>query len=192
MSNRSCVYSAGFCALLLTNSSLGELPADQQIILHLREVPDDPQSAIRTVIGVEITAVEMDATSVGWRIQRATFARRLSDGSEATWEALLPTINTPDGLWWIDHADAANPSAEEFTVLPWMIGTADSLDARYSDLEYDLIGAPDTTPPTQQVYANSGKLSYRLAADNSVEPVDDDKDDEPVEIPDTPNDPYLY
>lgn len=182
----------GLCALLLLVSPVQAiLPADQCVVFHLREDPDDPESEVSTSIKVLITAVEKDGSSVGWRIHQVVFSRKLADNSEVSWEALLPEINTADGLWWTSHVDALYPTMDEFTVLPWMLGTADSLDGRYSDLAYDLAGIPDETPPEDQIYATTARLSYRLAADNPDDPVDDDNDDEPVEMPLPTNDPYL-
>jgi len=182
------------CGVLILgrSSAVGmELPAGQTITFYFHETPTDPDSPIKTAIHLRLTAIERSSDAVGWRIAQVHFERALSDGTVAEWREDLPDVISDDGLWWVEHEEPTNPQRSEFKVLPWLVGTAETQDAKFSDLDYDVIGE---APPANSIYATTARVSYRLQAANPsepIEPVNDDNDDEPVEIPGGTNDPYL-
>jgi hypothetical protein len=184
---------AALCASIWIPLALatGDLPQAQFVELVIRAQPNNPSSPAKSVIGLSLQAIDREGMAVGWRIQQIEFRRACSDGTIATWTHDLPQVPSPDGLWWVDHADPLAPLPGEFTVVPWLLGTARSWDARYSDLHFDFVGTTYQAQPNEPVYEATTSLSYTLLATSPVEPVDDSNDDEPVEIPDGTNDPLM-
>jgi hypothetical protein len=118
------------------------------------------------------------------------FRKPRDNEDDVVWVKELPFVPTADGLWWTDHVDPMAPAADEFVLVPWLLGTAESLDPSYEVLEFDLAGEEYTAPSPGEDYAATTGLSYRLRAQAIDEPpVDDSNDDEPVEVPLPTNDP---
>jgi hypothetical protein len=185
-----CVGLSLGVVVCLQGFAVGQLPASRTVTLNIYEDPNDPESPVQTEIVLEVSAVEQDGDSVGWQVDSLSVARAVSDGTVAVWEQPLPDVVSADGLWWVDHADTQAPVTEEFAVVPWMAGVAESLDPRFTDLEFDLAGEVYTPPPEGAPFEVTTSLSYALRASSPDEPVDDSDDDEPVEIPGPINDPH--
>ena len=189
---RSLICTSVFMLAAASNVALAqpELPAPQVVELVLREIPSDPQSAVYFRIFLDLTPVDRDGDFVGWEIDSIEFRKPRANDVDVVWVHDFPFVPTADGLWWTQHADPLVPAAGEFVLVPWMLGTAESLDAGYDDLEFDLAGDEYTQAPPSTTYAATTGLSYTLRAAAAAEPpVDDANDDEPVEMPLPTNDP---
>lgn len=147
---KSQIPMGGVCALLavgLQSSTLwAAMPADRVVKYFVRETPTDPESDVIFMFGLKISASERDGESIGWSI---TEVRLKEPGSPVRiWIDDSPTTPTTSGLWWIDHADGDVPDDSEFAVTPNMQGTADAQDPNDDDMDYDLLGATYSPPPS--------------------------------------------
>jgi len=169
----------------------GALPANQNVQVNIRQNSFDPTSIITHKINAILTPVEVQGDWVAWEISELDLRRVDALGEdEVMWGADRPAIDTPDGLWWVEHQDPMQPIMEEFTVLPHIAGTATSFDPAVADMLFDMEGSPYVAPPQGSLFPITGKLTYALvAADNPSEPEADGDDDE-VEVPMEPDEPY--
>ena len=138
------------CALLvlgLQGSTLwAAMPANRVVTFFVRETPTDPASAVIFEFGLKISARERDGDSIGWSI---TEVRLKEPGSPVRlWIDDSPATTTSSGLWWIDHAEGDVPEDSEFDVTPNMTGTATAQDPNDDDMDYDLLGATCSPPPS--------------------------------------------
>ena len=113
-----------------------------------------------------------------------------------------PTVDTADGRWWIERTDPDNSLMEEFLLAPRIYDAA--LDPGVSDLDFDFEGNVYLEPPEGRPFDTTGSLNSFLAPictpgirgcppDPPCDPPPPPKkveNDEPVEIPDIPEDPY--
>ncbi len=147
---KSQIPMGGLCALLavgLQSSTLwAAMPADRVVKYFVRETPTDPESDVIFMFGLKISASERDGESIGWSI---TEVRLKEPGSPVRlWIDDSPTTPTAPGLWWIDHADGDVPDDSEFAVTPSIQGTADAQDPNDDDMDYALLGATYSPPPS--------------------------------------------
>ena len=138
------------CALLvvgLQSSTLwAAMPANRVVRFFVRETPTDVESDLIFASALKISASERDGESVGWSISEI----RLKEYSSPVriWIDDSPTTPSPSGLWWIDHVDGDVPEDSEFDVTPSMTGTAAAQDPNDDDMDYDLLGATYSPPPS--------------------------------------------
>lgn len=160
-----------------------ELPDDQIVEYRVHETPTNPESAVVFAVRLELRAVDSDANGVGWEITTAKFRQ-----PDTTWTEDSPYIDSPDGLWWVDHADPNAPEESEFVLPPLLVGTATADDPLDDDLDYDLEGVEYSPPPGEPPYENTGALDYSFTLAHEEDPLEEG-DDEPVEVPDDPGTP---
>ncbi len=187
------VPQAALVAVILLATGHSEarahLPETGAITFYIHDDPADPESDVVYVVNLTVKADKEDGESVGWIITKAEIRKPDSGGPDQVWIEESPTVNTPDGLWWIDHDDHAAPKLEEFVLPPSLDGTADAQNPSDPDLEYDLEGVTYVPPRRGGLYAITGALTYSFTMVGQTEP-DDSGDDEPVELPEGENDPY--
>lgn len=159
------------------------LPADRTILYQIHETPTNPESPVVFKIELEISAVMADPEedTIGWEVTEAVFTI-VDTGGDIVWSIAEPDVDTPDGLWWVEHADVTKPVQSEFVLAPPLAGTADPDDPQDDDLLYDFVGAEfQGTPP----YQTTGAMYYTFAmAADPEEPVEDGDPREPVDVPD--------
>jgi hypothetical protein len=173
---------AGLSGLMFAPPTATALPPDQTIQLRFRSEPGNPESPVVLDAVLHLSAESTSGEHlVGWRIDRAQFSRRVDNRSDHWSAPSLPTSDSSDGLWWVEHHDAQAPDISEFTVhLPSISGSAMGGEIGQTDLDFALEGtqgSSSTTPPNAQT-ANAG---YYFNVADDEEPIADD-DDEPVEV----------
>lgn len=149
----------------------GELPAPQYMSYLILQTPGDPNSVATFAVTLQLEATESSGSGVGWTVLSVKI-RRYGE-STTVWTEESPNVNTPDGLWWVQHADPLNAQPEEFDDTPLLSGTATAADANGPDLQYSFDaqvyrGRPPYTPLTSATY------SFTLVGEE--EPPDDGDD----------------
>jgi hypothetical protein len=159
------------------SSARGDSPPDQQVAYYIRESPADPNSAVVFEVILELSAQNAAQDSVGWGIDRIEL-RQTNGGTVTVWTKTAPEIGSEDGLWWVQHANPAEPQLQEFALPPSLVGLAIAQDPEELDLAYDLAGVPGSQSP-----ANVAVLTYTFARVSEPEP-SRSGEDEPVVIDD--------
>lgn len=166
-----------------------DLPPDQTIEYLIRETPEDPNSPVVFAVTLALEASDSDGNSVGWDITEAEFVEFDEYGDPArTWVEDDTNVPTTDGLWWIEHADPADPQPSEFAKPPLLEGTAAAEDPAENDLDYALEGVTYTPPPEGQPYQDTAAIDHEFILVSEIEPIKEGED-EPVEIDDTEDPP---
>jgi hypothetical protein len=140
----------------------------------IHETPADPNSPLAFLITLSLAASAGDCTATGWTI--TTLEIRQLDpngGSDTVWTQADPNVPTPDGLWWVVHADVASPQASEFVLPPHLIGTATAVDPNDANLEYDFVGVAYTPPaaPESPPYAVTAATTFALRGEGAQPPI---------------------
>ena len=131
----------------------------------IHETPADPNSPLAFLVTLSLTASAGDCTAIGWAITALEIVQvDPNGGPDTVWTQADPNVPTPDGLWWISHADGAHPQASEFVLPPYLVGTATAADPNDADLEYDFGGVKYTTPepPESPPYTVTMASDYTL------------------------------
>lgn len=163
------------------------LPDDRWAEYTVYETPNDPQSDVVFIVRLHLVADQQingegTAGSIGWEVTGMDFTQP-GTPSDTLWTEDSPSVDTPDGLWWVDHADLSNPDTAEFALPPSLVGTATADDPADEDLDYDLAGEEYTPPaaPGEPPHEVTGSLtfdSYLATSQAAVE----EGDDEPIRI----------
>jgi hypothetical protein len=159
------------------------LPEDRGVRYSIREVPTDPNSAVRWTVDLSLEAVDRCGNDVGWAITRVTITDLDSIGNvDRTWTELAPGLATPDGLWWVSHADLEAIESGEFDVLPALGGFAQPTLGTSTTLSYSLAGAVYTPEPGDPLFGHTvSGLTYAFMLEGSSTP-EEEGEDEPAEI----------
>ena len=164
MSTRTGLVAWAACAALcaLSVDASAQLPDDRSTQVNIRVDPADPNSSVLYEIKLFLTAIEADGDSVGWDIAKTTIRKLDSSGAPVTkWTDSAVTISTNDGLWWIDHSDAAAPLNAEFIEPPVISGTGQQGNSNNPYLDYQLQGFAYTAPPGGAPFEITGSLDLR-------------------------------
>jgi len=178
----------------VTGGAAFGLPDDRTVYLGIHRNPENSQSAIQYTVAVSVSAIEQDGDWIGWEVLQVEVREKATLGSDTVWAVDLPYVGTPDGLWWVEHADPSAPVRSEFIVPAALADTAVAQDASVPDLEFYIEGVPYAPPPDGAPYDVTGALDFSFSltestqADPDSEP-DDQGDDEPIELPDSPDPP---
>lgn len=121
-----------------------------------------------------------NGNAIGWKIETLKLRQPQTGGGERTWTKANPTVPTADGLWWITHANAANPVGSEFARPPHLIGTAIADSAGYANMTYDFEGVGN---PTNWPWNITAILDFIFKLVGQSEP-EEEGEDEPVEVDD--------
>ncbi len=163
-----------------------DLPGNRTIKYHIRQTPSDPQSDIIWTVELDISASDSNGESVGWQIGAMHIRDHDTSYSPLrSWIKTSPQVNTPDGLWWVDHADHMDPLASEYDVTPLLEGTAITTRQSGGDLEYSFAGDSYGGSPSYGGKVSGLTFSFILPEKEDPEI---EADDEPGEI-DEENDP---
>jgi len=138
----------GLFTCVFASSAAQALPPDRTVAFILHEDPKDFESDRTFSFVMALKAESIDGTEIGWSIESMKVAQYEGDTKKCEWLEVAPTVDTPDGLWWVDHADPQEPELDEFTVSPFVSGTATNLDPEGDDVEYEFEAEP--APPVQQ------------------------------------------
>jgi len=177
------VVVVAFLGMSHTDSLAEEAPQELTIRYNIRETPSDPSSAVIWTIDLALHEEQVDGNDVGWLTDSITISQLDGAGQpESAWTDVAPTVNSPDGLWWVEHADPQNPQRSEFAQPPLLEGTATEQEPANAGLDYYLEGVPYNPPPEGPLFANTAALDYTFTLAGSPEP-EAAGDSETVEIP---------
>lgn len=168
--------------------------ADQQPAVRTVQyaIYDDPDSPSRQVIwrvALELHAADSDGNVIGWAIDSIELWE--AGSSPRLWADAAPEVDTPDGLWWVTHAQPSSPQSQEFDMPPYVSGMAAADDPNGPDLEYELAGTEYTAPPGGPHFAAVAALDIRFNEENEPSPLVE-RMEESVEILDDPLPPAGY
>ena len=166
------------------------LPEDQRIRYTIREQPTDPSSDVIWTVDLELTAPDSAGNLVGWLIDNVTVSEVDALGDPVNvWVDPSPELDSPDGLWWVEHADTNNPQLDEFALPPLLLSTATAEVGAGVDLDYLVEGVPYDPPPGDPLseYVTTG-LDYAFTLVGNSLP-EHEGDDEPVTIDDVQDQP---
>lgn len=129
--------------------------------------PDQP---VEYVVQLHLNAVEVRGNHVGWEVDELRIVRRMAPLETYTaWSEPLPFLDTPDGLWWVEHADVHQPQDGEFTRLPHIEGRASAFIDGPS-LDYELQGVVYDDDSRSAAFAGAGLIAaFMLNHDGSSE-----------------------
>lgn len=168
---------------LLSIAWAQELPADETVAYWIHELPDDPNSAVTLSITLTLHADDSDSGSVGWQITEVEFRQPGTGGaSDTVWTESFPSVNSADGLWWVEHSDPGDPQPSEFSWPPLLTGDAVAVDPANADLSYALEGLAYTPPPEGAPYTVTAAFQYSFSLLGESAPFLEGED-EPVEVP---------
>ena len=157
-----------------------ELPDDRISEYYIRETPTDPDSDVLYIVTLELTAVDQNGDEIAWEITEVTLTEP-GEGGDTVWVDDAPAPDTPDGYWWLEHADPEHPQDAEFDWPPLLQGTGTAVDPSDDDMEYDFAGDYCDSQCQQLFNGEVGALKYSLTLANEEDP-EVEGDDEPVEI----------
>lgn len=149
-------------------------PSDYKVLYSIHEVRDDPTSAVRYRVQLDLEYVSTVGSQVRWHVATMAISHFDSQGAiDEQWRVNDPAVGTGDGKWWTTHADTDNPLIGEFVTPPPMAGTAEREIGSGPDLDYDLsAGTGSGSPP----YAATAYMNLLLQQIGEPEPEVDDED----------------
>ena len=140
---------------------MAELPADQVVVLDIKEDPSNPESATAFSIRLSLTAIDQDGRFVAWSPVRVELESPYPDGTSAKWVDDTPGFWTVDGLWWVEHADLLKPAAADFTHPPFSYSVARAKDPGDSDMYY-YFQSHEQTITGEQPYEATTSLTLEM------------------------------
>ena len=175
-------------SMLTTPASLpgrvSVLPDDEVVVYHIRETPYDPESNVTFTVQLELAAVDSTSEFVCWSVERIVIKQYADSGSMiGEWAETLVDVDSPDGLWWVEHADTSDPQMSEFAVAPPVAGRATALDETEPDLDYSIEGAEYVESASQAAspYTITARLTYLLWKLGAAQP-EEEEEEEIVEV----------
>ncbi len=165
---------------LTSGTARADLPADRISEYSIRETPADPESDVIFVVTLELTAVDQDGDEIAWEIGKMTLTKP-APGGDTIWVEDAPAPDTPDGYWWIEHADPADPQDIEFDWPPSLLGTVTAADPADDDLEYDFGGGHCDSECQELFGGQVGAATYIIILLPELLP-EAEGDDEAVQI----------
>lgn len=191
MKSRNC--TSVLAVLFAFCGAVDAKPPDHTLRLNLRVTEGDPTSAIDFTLTMALMIEEQDGDDIGWDVISLTIRERDANGTVLnTWYKTSPFVDTPDQLWWIEHANSMAPVNAEFLIPPRILGTATSMNPTEPSLEFDFEGAVYMVPPEGAPFENTVSLTALLQEEDNPVP-EKEVEDETVEvpkIPEMPEEPY--
>lgn len=160
--------------LFIGNAVKADLPLSRKVVYSIREIPTNPESPIIFTVTLRLVAGQISGKAVAWIVDYAVFDT--VGQAPKRWIKENPALDTPDGLWWVEHEDPLNPVESEFGVPPRLVGVAKAQDTGYDDLDYGFVGV--TPPPT----SSQALAQYHFQQLNLADPEAESVDEEPVDV----------
>jgi hypothetical protein len=185
--NRRVILSTLVAALLPAAAARGdELQTTVFVEYAIRELPTDPESPVVFRARLRLVKIAQNGNAIGWSVAAIALRQPGKSGEPDTlWTQALPAVPSPDGLWWVTHADTAHPAPAEFVLPPHLSGTATSLTPGVADLDFDLEGLLYAPPPEGPPHDTTASLNYSFQLVNAPEPEEEGEDEEvEVNLPD--------
>ena len=159
-------------------------PEQWTVEYAVHETPQDPNTSIEFRFELSLLAEDGDCDATGWEIAWIeVFQTDPNGGAELSWKEQNPTVPTPDGLWWVEHADVSDPQSAEFALPPHLVGEALADDPGTKDMDYDIEGVTYAPPPPpgEPPYETTSALDYELILADETEPAGEGQE-VPVEV----------
>ncbi len=180
--NRLLLGMIAACTVPVSIAS-ATLPSNQLTTFQIHETPSDPLSPVTFTVDLNLSAVENVGNDVSWRVTSISLTQAGVNGSPDTvWTESLPVVTTTDGLWWVTHIDPLLPENSEFSLPPYLSGTATCTDSTVDDLNYYLEGWTYQPPSQGAPYPVTASLDYQMMLVSSSV-AEEEATDEPVEMP---------
>jgi len=166
-----------FCLVLvaaLSNPLIASTPAPVQVHYHMITEIAPGHREVRFAVAMKLSAHTVSGNDIGWQLDDIAL-RQPQDPADCprTWSTTSAVVKTSDNLWWITHADSANPDESEFDVPPLIEGTATSTEpSLYNNLDFDIEGIAGT-PAAGHVI-----LNYTFHIVGAPDPEEEEEDDE--------------
>ncbi len=123
---------------------------------------------------------DRDSNSIGWAVDKVKIIEFNDPAADRDWIDLSPTVDTSDGLWWVDHADLNDPQPEEFVMPPFVDGTADAQGPQELPyLDYDFEGVDLAL--SEYYFTVTAALTFIFTEENETTPLIE-RTFEPVEV----------
>lgn len=168
-----------FTAAILVMSNVSAATPERLVTYRIHEVPDDPQSDVVFVVTLAVREAARDGDFISWEITEARFEQ--PGDPSAVWVKESPMVWSPDGRWWLRHADPDNPTSAEFTKPPRLIGAAIRQEAAGEDLNFVIEGVPHAPGWGTSSSSPGGALDYKFTLVGAGILIEEGEDD-PVEI----------
>ncbi len=170
---------SGAVCITLLSAMTGALGADQIVSYNLYDDPNAQNPVLEWRIVLELEETNSSAASIGYTILSVVVIEvNQAPTANRRWTDSAPSVDTADGLWWVKHDDLNDPLVGEFTMPPFVEGTADAESASDPNMDYDFEGiANGPVPPFDPTQG----LSYTFFPIGDLWPIAED-DDEPAEI----------
>jgi hypothetical protein len=154
-------------------------PTSWTVDYWIHETPTDPNSPVTVKIQLALSSNTTGCSSVGWNISSIEIRRvNAANDTEMVWVDSSPEVFTPDGLWWVTHANVTTPVASEFLLPPHLSGVATASPSG-TDLSYDFAGLTLDPVPTAP-YSVTAWLDHSFQLQGEATPFEEGTD-EPVE-----------
>ena len=165
---------------------------DHTIGFNLHKTVGDPTSPIDFTVTMGLMIEAQDGDSIGWDVVVVTIREWNENGDLLnTWSKFNPFVETTDGLWWIEHANPAAPVNSEFLIPPRIADTAGHVNPTEAALEFEFEGTIYVAPPEGAPFEDTSSLTIWLRAEEiPPPPPKKDIENEPVEMPDEPQEPF--
>jgi hypothetical protein len=153
-------------------------PLDRTVSYGVYDDPNDPGRVLIWLVVFHLEETVTVGGQIGWTVEDI-HVFDVANGRE--WIDSQPAVNTPDGLWWVSHADVEVPELQEFDMPPYVEGLAACEDSEEPDLEYELEGQVYTAPPGGPHFAIAAALDLRFWEQSEPAPLIV-RENEPVEV----------
>lgn len=171
------------CFAAATFTALRTVQADNSYFAFAYDIlkdSSDPNSGVEFHVVFEVSESDRDADWVGWHVDTLYIVQSHAGGGETIYKTDSATVDTADGLWWIQHAKPDEPDAAEFDVAPMIHGTAPSVSSQYFQcLEYYIVGL------NLERYDYATRVKYGFSGCDEESPYKE-KDDDDGEIDSDP------
>ena len=158
------IVSIGLASISFARSV--DTPLKQVVSYSVYEDPNDPDSDLIWMIVAYLTKSDSDGNSIGWSVDKIKlFEVNAAPTPDREWIDATPTVDTPDGLWWIKHADPNSPDLAEFDMPPFIDGLAYAQDPSDSDLDYEFEGVVYNEPPGGPHFTLTAALNMLMIED---------------------------
>ena len=172
----------------LPSTASADLPDDRVVHVGIHADPTNPNSRVEYYVSHSISAQEQDGDWIAWQIDNYKITEKAIVGSDTVWGVDLPFVDTPDGLWWVEHVDPGSPVRPDFKAIPPVVDTAIANDPADDDLEFDVSEGVYTEPPEGDPWEVTTALDFTFTVEGEQEPAASGEN-EMVEIPPVPKPP---
>jgi hypothetical protein len=125
------------------------LPPDQVVVYDIKSDSSNPSSTTVIRLTLKLHAVQQVDDQIAWQVLECWVRHPTVGSPDEVWLESLPAVGTSDGLWWVQHANPAEPAVTDFTAVPLISGRGTRVGGQGDDLDYAFEGTsePPPSPP---------------------------------------------